>query len=90
MPKSSELLPEDMDLTDEELTRQDRVFALWSGRRSPEWFCKETLFRLASAGDASAREYLQRLVRDYPGDNAMDARYAELSDKPSALKAPRK
>jgi hypothetical protein len=43
---------------------------------------------MASAGDASAREYLQRLVRDYPGDNAMDARYAELPDKASTVKAP--
>lgn len=90
MPKSPELLAEDMELTDEELDQQDRVFALWSGRRSPVWSCKEALFRMASAGDASAREYLQRLVRDYPGDNAMDARYAELPDKASTVKAPRK
>ena len=90
MPKSPKLLAEDMELTDEELAQQDRVFALWSGRRSSVWSCKEALFRMASAGDASAREYLQRLVRDYPGDNAMDARYAELPDKASTLKAPRK
>lgn len=90
MPKSPELLAEDVELTDEELAQQDRVFALWSGRRSPVWSCKEALFRMASAGDASAREYLQRLVRDYPGDNAMDARYTELPDKASTVKAPRK
>lgn len=90
MPQPPMLLPEEMELTDEELAQQDRVFSLWSGRRSPVWFCKEALFRLASAGDISAREYLQRLVRDYPGDNAMDARYAELPDKPSPVKGERK
>lgn len=79
MPQTPKLLPEDMELTD--VVRQMFSCVGLQGGSVTLGLC----------GDVSAREYLQRLVRDYTGDNAMEGRYAaELPDKAFKVKDARK